>query len=109
MNIPKFLPQLIEWEKVLSEKIIDKNGFAISKTQMIDGIRIRLVEYSVGYFADHWCEKGHIIFVVEGELIIEHKDHSTCTVTKGMSYLVGDNSLTHRAKSISGAKVFVVD
>lgn len=109
MNIQKLLPQLIEWEKFPSEKIIGKNGFVISKTQMLGEIKVRLVEYSTDYFADHWCEKGHLIFIAEGELIIEHKDHSPCTVTKGMSYVVGDNSLAHKAKSFSGAKVFIVD
>lgn len=74
MNISKLLPQLIDWEKFSSKKIIDETGFVISKTQMIGEIKVRLVEYSTDYFADHWCEKGHIIFVAEGELIIEHKD-----------------------------------
>jgi hypothetical protein len=27
-----------------------------------------MVEYTPGYVADHWCQKGHVLLVLEGEL-----------------------------------------
>jgi hypothetical protein len=38
---------------------------------MMGEIRVRKVEYSAGYKADHWCKKGHIILCTEGEMETE--------------------------------------
>ncbi len=71
-------------------------------------IRVRLVEYSANYLADHWCEKGHILFCLEGELESRLKDGRTFTLTSGMSYQVGDNS-EPQSFSLNGAKLLIVD
>jgi hypothetical protein len=68
-----------------------------------------VVEYTPDYLADHWCEKGHILLCLEGELLTELKDGRVFTLTSGMSYQVSDNGEPHRSKTKSGAKLFIVD
>jgi quercetin dioxygenase-like cupin family protein len=84
-------------------------GVAIWRTVLKDDIRIRLVEYSEGYIADHWCDKGHIIYCVEGEMETELKDGRKFILSKGMMYTVGDNSDAHRTSTTNGCTLFIVD
>ena len=84
-------------------------GQAIWKTTYLNDIRIRLVEYSPGYVADHWCSKGHIIYCVEGEMETELEDGAKHVLRKGMMYTVGDACDAHRSSSIDGCTLFVVD
>ena len=84
-------------------------GVAIWRTRQFGDIRVRLVDYSPGYVADHWCEKGHIIFCVNGELNTELADGRSFTLTPGMSYQVADGADAHRSRTAKGAKLFIVD
>jgi hypothetical protein len=43
-------------------------------------IRVRMVEYTPGYLADHWCQKGHILFCMEGELETTLEEVFTCVL-----------------------------
>ena len=70
---------------------------------------MRLVDYSPGYVADHWCGKGHIIFCVDGELVTDLKDGRSFKLAPGMSYQVADNAEPHRSRSTLGATLFIVD
>ncbi len=79
------------------------------RTLHFGSIRVRRVEYTPGYFADHWCVKGHILFCIEGELQTELKDGRQFTLKAGMSYQVADNAEPHRSSSPSGAALFIVD
>lgn len=72
-------------------------------------IRIRMVEYSAGYQADHWCNKGHVIYCIFGEMITELEGGRHFTLSLGMTYQVGDNSNAHRRRSVNGCTLFVVD
>ena len=72
-------------------------------------IRVRMVEYSPGYLADHWCEKGHILLCLEGELTTELADGRTFVLKAGMSYQVADGAEPHRSRTAVGAKLFIVD
>ena len=72
-------------------------------------LRIRLVEYSRGYLADHWCDKGHIIYCIDGEMTTELKDGRKLALRKDMSYIVGDNSESHRTFTEKGVRLFIVD
>jgi quercetin dioxygenase-like cupin family protein len=72
-------------------------------------IRVRLVEYSPGYQADHWCRRGHVLLVLEGELVTELEDGTQATLTPGTSYQVADNASAHRSRTATGAKLFIVD
>lgn len=105
-NIPF---QLIDWSAVPEEKHKGETGFALWKTQQFGDLRIRMIEYSANYKADHWCEKGHIIFCIEGEMDTELSDGSIHKLSKGMSYQVSDGLSSHRTASVNGVKLFVVD
>lgn len=82
---------------------------ALWRTIEAGNIRVRLVEYTAGYEADHWCRRGHVLFVLEGELVTELEDGTTVTLTPGMSYQVADDAAAHRSRTRTGAKLFVVD
>jgi quercetin dioxygenase-like cupin family protein len=84
-------------------------GQAYWKTIYLNDVRIRLVEYTPGYLADHWCLKGHIIYCVEGEMETELKDGRKFLMSKGMMYTVGDDCDAHRSSSVSGCSLFIVD
>jgi hypothetical protein len=79
------------------------------RTLEFGGIRVRMVEYTPGYKADHWCGKGHILLCVEGQLETELQDGRTVTLTPGMSYQVADGAEAHRSSTQGGAKLFIVD
>ena len=85
------------------------SGKAIWRTREFGGIRVRMVEYSPGYLADHWCEKGHILLCLEGTLHTQLRDGRRFTLTPGMSYQVADGAEPHRSFTETGAKLFIVD
>lgn len=109
MKIPQFPLTQIDWNKIAGEEHKGISGSAFWKVKNLDYIRIRYVEYTPGYFADHWCDKGHVIFCIEGEMITELKNGRKFTLTKGMSYIVGDDSDSHRTFTDEGVKLFIVD
>ena len=109
MNIKSIPFNIINWEEVESIKYPGEIGTAWWRTKNFGDIRIRMLEYSAGYSADHWCSKGHIILCLEGELNTELADGRKFTLTPGMSYQVADNSEAHRSSTLTGAKLFVVD
>jgi quercetin dioxygenase-like cupin family protein len=86
-----------------------ETGTAIWRTRELNGIRVRLVEYSPGYRADHWCSKGHILLCLEGELQTELADGRRFILTPGISYHVADGAEPHRSSTSVGAKLFIVD
>jgi len=105
-NIPF---QSIDWTNIPKTQYNGETGFAYWQTLQFDGLRIRLVEYSKDYIADHWCEKGHIVHCLEGEVINELKDGSKSTLTKGMSYVVSDELSSHRSITKAGVKLMIID
>ncbi|MGZ0190164.1 MAG: DHCW motif cupin fold protein [Alphaproteobacteria bacterium] len=110
MKIPALPFTVTDWEKVEATEHPGETGVATWRTLNIGDIRVRQVEYSAGYLADHWCDKGHILLVLEGELVSELKDGRTTTMTAGMSYQVSDfGDAPHRSYTKWGAKLFVVD
>jgi hypothetical protein len=82
---------------------------ALWHTQQFDNLRVRMVEYSAGYCADHWCEKGHILLCLESELHTELTDGRKFVLTPGVSYQVADQAEAHRSQTQMGAKLFIVD
>lgn len=101
--------EITDWLQVVASEHKGETGTAYWHTRQLGSIRVRLVEYSPGYLADHWCSKGHILFCIEGELITELKDGRKFTLTPGMSYQVADNMEPHRSFTRTGAKLFIVD
>jgi len=98
-----------DWSKMERTEHKGDRGMAYRRTRKFGDIRVRMVEYTPGYVADHWCEKGHILLCLEGELKTELKDGRTFTLTSGMSYQVADTAEPHRSSTVSGAKLFIVD
>jgi len=98
-----------DWQKVEATEHPGERGVAYWRTQQFGGIRVRMVEYTAGYLADHWCEKGHILLCVEGELVTELKDGRQFTLRPGMSYQVADHGEPHRSVTKGGARLFIVD
>jgi len=98
-----------DWREVTPTQLPGDVGMALWRTQKFGDIRVRIVEYSAGYEADHWCSKGHVLFCLEGELHTRLEDGRTFTLSPGMSYQVADNAEAHRSSTPVGAKLFVVD
>jgi quercetin dioxygenase-like cupin family protein len=98
-----------DWQQVAATSHPGETGTAYWRTQNFGTIRVRMVEYTPGYLADHWCVKGHILFCLEGELHTELEDGRSHTLTPGMSYQVADNAEPHRSSTTTGAKLFIVD
>jgi hypothetical protein len=110
MNLKDLAAETIEWSKVPQTVHPGASGLATIRERQLGDIQLRLVIYSPNYVADHWCSKGHIVFVIEGELVIEHQDGTVFSLTSGTSYHVADNEgLPHRVRSHDGATVFIVD
>ena len=97
------------WSDIPPTEHRGESGMALWHTQQFDAIRVRLVEYSPGYRADHWCKKGHTLLCLEGELHTELADGRTFTLTPGVSYQVADDAEAHRSHTAMGAKLFIVD
>jgi hypothetical protein len=98
-----------EWSQIEPTKHNGERGVAYWRTQKFGDIRVRMVEYTPGYFADHWCAKGHIVLCTEGELHTELQDGRKFILKPGMSYQVADNAESHRSYTAVGAKLFIVD
>ena len=97
------------WDEIAPEVHPGLSGQAIWRTRQAGAIRVRRVEYSPDYEADHWCEKGHILLCLAGELETELRDGRRVTLTPGMSYQVADGAEPHRSHTATGARLFVVD
>lgn len=98
-----------DWSQVERTEHKGETGSACWRTRHFGDIRVRMVEYTPGYLADHWCSKGHIILCIDGELHTELKDGRILTLKPGMSYQVADNAEPHRSSTAVGAKLFIVD
>jgi hypothetical protein len=100
---------LSDWSRIQPTLHPGKTGSATWRTFAQGNIRVRMVEYSPGYAADHWCEKGHVLLVLDGELITELADGREVVLRPGNTYQVADHALPHRSRSPRGARLFIVD
>ncbi|MGA1425119.1 MAG: DHCW motif cupin fold protein [Steroidobacteraceae bacterium] len=98
-----------DWSAVAETRHPGESGEALWRTQQFGDIRVRLVRYSAGYVADHWCDKGHVLFCMEGDLTTELRDGRVVVLKAGMSYQVADDTMPHRSSSTGGATLFIVD
>lgn len=105
-NIPF---QTIDWSVIEKTEHKGESGTAYWQTIQFPGLRIRLVEYSKGYLADHWCQKGHIVHCLEGEFISELKNGEHVKLEKGGTYVVSDELSSHRSVTENGVKLLIVD
>ncbi|MBC7947980.1 MAG: DHCW motif cupin fold protein [Chitinophagaceae bacterium] len=109
MKIAPYPFETLNWSTIPPEEHPGETGFALWRTQMVNDIRVRMVEYSPGYKADHWCNKGHIIFCFQGEMDTELKDGRVLRLQQGMCYFVGDDNEAHRSSTLMGCRLFIVD
>jgi hypothetical protein len=110
MKIPAFPFTVTDWAQVEPTVHNGETGLAYWRTLNIGDVRVRHVEYTPGYLANHWCDRGHVLFVLEGEIVSELKDGRTFTLSAGMSYQVSDfGDAAHRSFAPKGAKLFIVD
>ena len=100
---------ITDWSAVEATEHPGETGMAYWRTRQFGDLRVRLVEYSPGYLADHWCSKGHILFCVAGELETELEDGRRYVLTPGLSYQVADGAEPHRSRTALGATLFIVD
>ena len=100
---------ITDWANVEATEHKGETGMAYWRTRNFGDIRVRMVEYTPGYLADHWCVKGHILLCLEGELHTELEDGRKLVLKPGMSYQVADEAEPHRSLTSGGAKLFIVD
>jgi quercetin dioxygenase-like cupin family protein len=98
-----------DWSRVEPTQHRGETGSATWRTQQFGPLRVRMVEYSPGYLADHWCEKGHVLLVLDGTLETELADGRRFTLRAGTSYQVADGAEPHRSRTATGARLFIVD
>jgi len=101
--------QTIDWSTIPKTVHPGETGTAWWQTLQFQGLRIRIVEYSPGYMADHWCQKGHIVHCLEGAFISELQNGGSFTLTQGMTYVVSDDVSSHRSISETGVKLMITD
>ena len=109
MQLSDFPFGTTDWSAIERTEHRGEKGIATWRTQQFGGVRVRMVEYTPGYLADHWCEKGHVLLCLAGELTTELKDGRTFVLRPGMSYQAADGREPHRSSTRVGATLFIVD
>jgi hypothetical protein len=110
LKIPALPFTVTDWSQIPPTEHPGDTGLALWRTLNIGDLRIRMVEYTAGYLANHWCDRGHLLFVLEGELETELRDGRRFNLTAGMSYEVSDfGDAAHRSSTSTGAKLLIVD
>lgn len=109
MKIPGFPPAVDRWDELPVETVRGASGEARIRRLETGSVMLRLVDYSKGYKADHWCAKGHLLHVLEGSIELVHKDGVKMVASEGMTYRVGDHSSEHQLLTDSGARCLIID
>ena len=105
-NIPF---QTIDWTNIEKVEHKGETGLAYWQTIQFPGLRIRIVEYSKGYFANHWCEKGHIVYCLDGSFTSTLRTGENFILSAGMTYVVSDNLSSHLSTTENGVKLLIID
>ena len=100
---------LIDWLSISKTENPGEQGKVIQQTLQFQDMKVRIVEYSAGYFADHWCQKGHVVYCLEGSFESHLESGEKFHITKGMAYVVSDQMSSHRSSTLEGTKLFIVD
>lgn len=109
MMLSNFDFQTVDWSQVETELHAGEAGTATWRTRHFGGIRVRMVEYSAGYRADHWCKKGHLLLCLQGELHTTLRDGREVVLGPSMAYYVADDTMPHRSSAPLGATLYIVD
>ena len=109
MNDTPISYQAIDWAVIPKTEHKGEIRTSYWQTLQLPGLRIRIVEYSNGYLADHWCQKGHIVHCLDGEFVNEQQDGKKTVMRRGMTYVVSDGASSHRSRTELGATLIIVD
>ncbi len=109
MNLDAIPFQTVDWTQVAPTNHPGETGFATWRTLEVGNVRVRMVEYSEGYVADHWCERGHVVHVLLGEPGTELRDGCNFTLPRGQSYVVANGDGAHKSRAPRGATLLIVD
>lgn len=109
MNIRDIPFGITDWNQIERSEHAGETGMAYWRTRTFGNLRVRMVDYTPGYLADHWCQKGHILLCLQGELHTELEDGRRFVMTPGMSYQVADQAEAHRSSTATGARLFILD
>jgi len=109
VKIPDLPFGTVDWSEVEAVSHAGESGAAHWRTRRFGEVRVRMLDYSPGYVADHWCDKGHFILCLQGELETELTDGRRFTLTPGLGYQVGDGTAPHRSRTRTGARLYVID
>jgi len=109
MSDHKIPYQTIDWAAIPRTEHKGESGTSFWQTLQLPGLPIRMVEYSPGYLADHWCQKGHIVHCLQGEFVNEQQNGEQNVLSKGMTYVVSDDASSHRSRTELGALLLIVD
>jgi hypothetical protein len=101
--------QAINWSDIKKTVHPGETGTAWWQTLQYPGLRVRIVTYSPGYLADHWCQKGHIVHCLEGDFVSEMENGEAFQLSQGMTYIVSDNLSSHRSVSANGVRLLIID
>lgn len=99
----------IDWEQIARTGHPGETGTAWWQTKQFEGLRLRIVEYSPGYLADHWCRKGHIVHCLDGKFESQMETGETFFLEKGQTYVVSDDLSSHRSSTPNGVKLLIID
>jgi hypothetical protein len=99
----------IDWSRLQPAEQPGQTGSVTSRGVEAGNLRVRLLDFGPGYMADHWCERGHVAYVIDGEVVNELSDGTTSVLSAGMSFAVADGKPSHRTFTRTGARVFIVD
>ncbi len=99
----------IDWTTVPKTEHKGETGTAWWQTLLFDNIRVRIVEYSAGYLADHWCRKGHIVHCLQGTFTSQLQTGEHIELTEGMTYIVSDELSEHRSVTTRPVKLLIID
>lgn len=110
MKIKNIPFTVTDWEKIPAVEYPGETGTSFWHIFQSQDLRVRIVEYSPDFKSDHFCPRGHVLLVLDGELFIRLKDGQESRLTHGMSFQAGDDEENpHLAYSKTGARVFIVD
>jgi quercetin dioxygenase-like cupin family protein len=109
MKIDKFPFTIVDWTDIEVKERDGVTGNVTSRIFFMGDIRVRMVEYSAGYLADHWCHKGHVIYCIEGQMETKLEDGRLFNFAQGMTYHVGDDCEAHRSSTETGCKLLIID
>ena len=110
MNHDNKIPfQNVDWKSIPKTEHKGETGTSYWQTVEFPGLRIRIVEYSKGYVADHWCKKGHIVHCLEGSFVSELENEKEVVMSEGNTYVVSDGMSSHRSIAFDGARLMIID